>query len=294
MTLYQLFHQGRERLERAGVPEAQTDAGRLLTEAFGLDMAHFLMERMEPLEAGEAVSRAVEDYEQMIRKRCHRMPLQYILGSQEFMGLEFRVNSHVLIPRQDTETLVELVLREQKDVKKRVLDLCTGSGCIAVSLAALGGYEDVTAADLSPQAIRTAKGNEERLLKGSRISWYEGDLFGALPPGKMYDILTANPPYIPTGAIGGLQPEVQDYEPLMALDGEKDGLVFYRRIAREAGGWLAAGAWVYLEIGHGQAEAVLSLLSAAGFDNLNVIRDLPGKDRVARGRFPGKKGGNDV
>lgn len=283
MTLHQLLNQGTRQLERAGAPDPGTDARRLLLEAFCLDMVHFLMNRMEPLEDTQDVSRAVEDYRQMISKRCRRMPLQYIIGSQEFMGLDFRVNSHVLIPRQDTETLVELVLKEQKDPQKRVLDLCTGSGCIAISLAAHGKYEDVTATDLSEEALKTARNNGERLLEGRRIRFFQGDLFQALTPGDTYDILTVNPPYIPTGIMKGLQPEVRDYEPLMALDGNEDGLYFYRRIAGEAGRWLNAGGCIYLEIGHDQAQEVCRLLDDAGFDDVKVIKDLPGKDRVVRG-----------
>lgn len=296
MTLHQLLNQGTGQLERAGDGEAGTDARRLLLEAFRLDTVHFLMNRMEPLEDTEAVAYAVQDYRQMIDKRCRRMPLQYIVGSQEFMGLEFRVNRHVLIPRQDTETLVELVLEEQKNPRRRVLDLCTGSGCIAVSLAVLGKFQDLTATDLSEEALKTAKNNQERLLEGRRIRFLQGDLFHALRPGDTYDILTANPPYIPTQIIKGLQPEVQNYEPLMALDGDQDGLCFYRRIAAEAGEWLNAGGCIYLEIGHDQAEAVSGLLKEAGFDKIKVIKDLPGKDRVVRAELTDKKekGGSHV
>ena len=156
MTLHQLLNEGTNSLLRAGAPEAQLDARRLLLEAFHLDTVHFLMNRMQALEQTKAVEAAIRHYRQMIKKRCSRIPLQHILGNQDFMGLTFKVNKHVLIPRQDTETLVELVLEEQKDRKKKVLDLCTGSGCIAVSLAVLGGYADVTAVDLSLEALNVA------------------------------------------------------------------------------------------------------------------------------------------
>ena len=144
MTLYQLLTEGIERLDKAGDMEAQLDAKRLLLEAFQTDIVHFLMNRMQQLPEGEAVSQAISEYWQMIHKRCERTPIQYILGNQEFMGLTFLVNPHVLIPRQDTETLVEQVLAEQvrqDKKKKRVLDLCTGSGCIAISLMVKGGFE---------------------------------------------------------------------------------------------------------------------------------------------------------
>ena len=285
MTLHQLLNEGVVLLGRAGDPEASQDARRLLLEAFGLDTVHFLMRRMEVLEDTEAVKRASEDYRRMIGKRCRRIPIQHILGTQDFMGLTFQVNRHVLIPRQDTETLVELILEEQKDRTKRVLDLCTGSGCIAVSLAALGGYEDVTAADLSEEALKTAGANAARILGEGRIRLRQGDLFEALEPGDAYDILASNPPYIPTEVIKGLEPEVRDHEPLLALDGAGDGLEFYRRIASQARLWLRPKAAVYLEIGHDQAGAVCALLREAGFGGVRVIKDLPGKDRVVRGEL---------
>lgn len=164
MTLHQLLGEGASSLEKAGDLEAELDARRLLLEAFHLDTVHFLMNRMQPLSRTRDVEAATDRYREMIKKRSRRIPLQHILGSQDFMGLTFKVNEHVLIPRQDTETLTELVLQEQKDRKKKVLDLCTGSGCIAISLGVLGGYEDVTAVDLSAEALKVARENGERLL----------------------------------------------------------------------------------------------------------------------------------
>lgn len=279
MTLHQLLHEGASNLAKAGDPEAQLDARRLLLEAFHLDTVHFLMNRMQVLEQTDTVKAAADHYREMIKKRCRRIPLQHILGSQDFMGLTFRVNSHVLIPRQDTETLVELVLKEQKDTKKKVLDLCTGSGCIAVSLAVLGGYEDVTATDLSPEALKVAEENAKALLEqGKTVRLVQGDLFSCLE--GRYDIITANPPYIATEVIRGLQPEVKDHEPRMALDGDADGLGFYKRIAAQAGDWLNPGGCIYLEIGHDQGPAVSRLLKEAGFENIRIVKDTPGLDRV--------------
>ncbi len=279
MTLHQLLGEGASSLERAGDPEADLDARRLLLEAFHLDTVHFLMNRMQPLSRTREVEAATDRYREMIKKRSRRIPLQHILGSQDFMGLTFRVNEHVLIPRQDTETLAELVLQEQKDRKKRVLDLCTGSGCIAVSLAVLGGYEDVTAADLSAEALKVARDNAERLLgRDGTIRFLQGDLFDCVE--GRFDIITANPPYIATEVIRGLAPEVRDYEPRMALDGDEDGLSFYRRIAAQARGRLNPGGCVYLEIGHDQGRAVRGLLEAAGFENIRIVKDTPGLDRV--------------
>ncbi|MCI9048227.1 MAG: peptide chain release factor N(5)-glutamine methyltransferase [Hungatella sp.] len=279
MTLHQLLQEGASSLARAGDTEAQLDARRLLLEAFHLDMTHFLMNRMQVLEQTRDVGAAADRYREMIRKRSRRIPLQHILGSQDFMGLTFRVNEHVLIPRQDTETLVELVLEEHKDRNKKVLDLCTGSGCIAVSLSVLGGFEDVTATDLSFEALKVAKENAERLLdQGRAIRFLQGDLFDCLE--TRFDIITANPPYIATGVIRNLAPEVRDHEPRMALDGDEDGLCFYRRIAAKAGEWLEPGGCIYLEIGYDQGLAVSRLLEETGFENIRIVKDTPGLDRV--------------
>ncbi len=283
MTLEDLLKEGIRQLMEVQAPEAKLDAQMLLQEAFGLDMVHFLMNRRKPLEDSQTVQRAIEAYKEMIQKRCKRIPLQYILGTQEFMGLTFEVNCHVLIPRQDTETLVETVLEEQKGKNKKVLDLCTGSGCIAVSLAALGGYKEVTATDLSQEALKVAKRNADHLLGENYLCLRQGDLFHALLPGETYDILTCNPPYIPTEIIKELQPEVRNYEPFMALDGHGDGLEFYRQIADQVRDWLNPSGSIYLEIGYDQANAVSSLLEKAGFDNIKIIKDAPGLDRVVCG-----------
>lgn len=295
MTLQRLLNEGTRKLERAGDREAALDARGLLLEAFRLDMVHFLMNRMESLEETRAVEEAAADYRQMIDKRCRRIPLQHILGTQDFMGFTFKVDRRVLIPRQDTETLVETVLEEQKDPAKKVLDLCTGSGCIAISLMAMGGYDHVTATDLSGEALKVAAANGEQILgAGHKIQWRQGDLFQALsgeerylsdqgPRKAGYDIIVSNPPYIPTETIRGLEPEVRDHEPVMALDGDLDGLRFYKSIAGEAGKWLRPGGSIYLEIGHDQARAVTDLLREGGFVNIRVIKDAPGKDRVVRG-----------
>lgn len=300
MTLQQLLTEGTGQLARAGDSEAGLDARRLLLEAFRTDTVHFLMNRMEQLPQNEGVAQAIADYREMIKKRCQRKPIQYILGNQEFMGLTFRVNRHVLIPRQDTEILVERVLTEQASPRqagqgKRVLDLCTGSGCIAISLMAKGGFCQVVATDISSQALLVARENAKRILgeaqgEGMGLVFCQGDLFQALPSGLAFDILVSNPPYIPTQMIKGLQPEVRDYEPVMALDGAEDGLEFYRRIASEAEAWLKPGASVYLEIGYDQGEAVLGLLKEQGYGNIEIIKDFSGLDRVVRADYLPKEG----
>ncbi len=263
------------------------------------------MDRLRPLSEQDAkVQEQIRTYRGMIAKRASRIPLQQILGSQEFMGLDFFVNEHVLIPRQDTETLVELVLQEQQGPEKKLLDLCTGSGCIAISLAVKGGYRSVTATDLSEEALKVAERNAKMHgfamvsytetqaapeQAGHPFIFRQGDLFTAMPQSEAgtFDIITSNPPYIPTAVIATLEPEVREHEPMMALDGTGDGLKFYRRIAKEAGAWLKPGGAVYLEIGYDQGKAVSELLSEAGFDKVRVVKDLPGKDRVVCGIWPG-------
>lgn len=287
-TLQALLTCGQESLKQQGNLEAELDAKYLLLEAFHTDMVHFLMDRNRELPDNPENRRMTERYQEMIRQRAGRIPLQQILGTQDFMGLSFRVNRYVLIPRQDTETLVELVLKEHPGKGEQILDLCTGSGCIAISLAALGNYGPITAADLSQEALKVAAENSRRLLKEKgKVTFLQGDLFEALrTETRKYDILVSNPPYIPTQVIQGLEPEVRDHEPRMALDGSEDGLEFYRRIAAESPAYLKPGASVYLEIGYDQGDAVKALLEQAGFTHVRIIKDAPGNDRVAAACWP--------
>lgn len=290
MKLEELFSWGREQLREAKVPDWELDARYLLLEAFHLNLASFLTVRFQ--EIPQEQSREKERYQEMIRQRRRRIPLQQILGVQEFMGLEFQVNSHVLIPRQDTETLTELVLEECPDPSLSLLDVCTGSGCIAVSLAKLGGYSQVTALDLSREALETAGENARRLLSDYRGSFrlIESDMMRALGPEETFDVIVSNPPYIPTQVIEGLEPEVRDHEPRMALDGSEDGLAFYRILAGESPSHLKPGGRIYLEIGWDQGQAVFGLLERAGFDQVRILPDLAGNDRVAAALWPGKQG----
>lgn len=289
MKLYELLKEGCDRLMAAGVGDAEIDAKQLLLAAFDMDMTHYLLNRMQLIEedADARYHQQLEQYRNWIGVRSKRVPLQQILGETEFMGLPFYVNEHVLIPRQDTETLVELVLEDCRNEERScLLDICTGSGCIALSLAVKGNWEQVHAADLSEQALEMAQKNAERLLAGDsqkkqNFMLYQGDLFDALPhDGRKYDIITSNPPYIPTDVISGLEPEVKDHEPMMALDGCADGLAFYRRIAQEAEEYLANDGKIYLEIGYDQGQAVRELFTKAGYTDVRVVQDLAGNDRV--------------
>lgn len=289
MTLFHLLTEGTRALEHSGNPDAKNDAQQLLLAAFHLDMVHFLLNRMQELPKNEINQSSMDLYHKMIEKRRKRFPLQQILGCQEFMGLNFFVNKHVLIPRQDTETLVELVLEEQNNPDLRVLDVCTGSGCIAISLAVKGGYASVTATDISEEALKVAQRNAVSLECDERMRFFQGDLFGALPETEeKFDVMTSNPPYIPTAVIRTLEPEVREHEPMLALDGTEDGLHYYRRIAAEAGRFLKKGGSVYLEIGHDQGESVSALMRDSGFSDVRVCKDLPGKDRVVCAVWTGK------
>lgn len=286
MTLFHLLAEGIQTLDQSEIPDGKNDATQLLLAAFQLDMVHYLLNRMQELPDRQDVGEKTALYREMIGRRSKRIPLQQILGVQEFMGLEFLVNHHVLIPRQDTETLVELVLQEQQGGD--LLDLCTGSGCIAVSLAVKGSFDSVTATDLSAEALKVAERNAKKLYGGD-IAFYQGDLFEALPDKisggyPRYDVITANPPYIPTSVIPTLQPEVRDHEPMLALNGSEDGVYYYRRIASAARNYLTENGRLYLEIGHDQGRKVSEILEAFGYRDVRVVKDLPGNDRVAAAR----------
>lgn len=280
LTLDLLLAEGVKVLAEAGIEEATLDARYLLFEVFHTDMTHFLLDRGRVISEDDQVLEQVKQYRLMIEKRSQRIPLQHITGSREFMGLEFYVNEHVLIPRQDTETLVELILKDYKGRNPVILDMCTGSGCIAISLSKIGGFDDVTAVDLSKEALKVAKRNADVLLGPGRITLIESDLFQAIELKSRFDIIVSNPPYIPTEIIKELQPEVRNFEPMLALDGREDGLFFYRQLVSEGRRFLNPGGSIYFEIGYDQAESVSALLEDAGFAEIRVVKDAAGLDRV--------------
>ncbi len=278
MTCREAVEAGSRTLTEAGVPEAEWDAICLWEKASGMDRARYLTHREEPARADW-----LQAFQSLICRRARRIPLQHLTGEVWFMGLPFIVNEAVLIPRPETELLAELVLRETAGQQNlRLLDICTGSGCLAVSLAALGRFEKVAAADLSPEALAVARENAAR--NGCQVDFFQSDLFAGLPP-EPYQVLVSNPPYIPTGQLAELMPEVRDHDPRMALDGGADGLTFYRRLAGESRDFLAPGARIYWEIGWDQGEAVRRILAEAGFQNLRVLPDLAGKDRMVTGEW---------
>ncbi len=268
------------RLQEAGVENEEFESGYLLDFACGTNRSFYLLHKNE-----EMPGEAEVQFFALVAQRCLRIPLQQLTGEQEFMGLPFVVNKDVLIPRQDTELLCETAIakineRSKKGAGLRILDLCTGSGCIAVSLKAFCPAAEVVAVDVSPAALVGAKGAAEWNQTG--IGFLEGDLFASVQGG--FDFIVSNPPYIPAGIIRELMPEVSVHEPVLALDGGADGLAFYRRIAAESVGFLRPGAELLLEIGHDQAAAVSGLLEAAQFEEITIRQDLAGLDRVVSGR----------
>lgn len=345
-----VLNYGKKILKNAGIAEADLDAWYLFEQIFGISRAQYFLCARENIAGSTAQKMAVQEqtgnslesknaldcvelwlkeklsaYENTLKKRASRIPLQQILGQQEFMGLTFFVNEHVLIPRQDTETLVELVLNEQKDKNVSILDMCTGSGCIAVSLKKLGGYVCVEGADISEEALKVAKRNSEEILENSDavssrteqiqnctnltnnqnkqnnsaerkiseasklsqagVTFRRSDMFSNFPETEQFDVIVSNPPYIPSAVIEELEPEVRDHEPRGALDGTADGLYFYRILAEECAKHLTPGGHVYFEIGYDQGMAVKELLDNHGFEDTRVIQDLAGKDRVVCGAW---------
>lgn len=275
MTLREAWIFGKERLTGANVPEADLDAWYLLEWCTGVSRSHYLAY------PEEAISPEQErQYREALARRAQRIPLQQITGEQEFMGLSFLINEHVLIPRQDTEILVEETAKFLQD-GMRYLDLCTGSGCILLSLKTLRPGAEGEGADLSPEALKVAGKNRERLGLEARLT--ESDLFDKIE--GTFDVIVSNPPYIKREEIESLMDEVRLHEPYMALDGHEDGLYFYRRIVEEAPGYLRKGGGLFLEIGWDQGESVSELLRQQGFSDVKVVKDLAGLDRVVEGYY---------
>ncbi len=282
MTYRELYEYGKSRLSEAGIAEAGLDARLLLEYVCHADRNELILYADR-----ERNSMEEQFYRMVIEKRASRIPLQHITGEQEFMGLSFQVNEHVLIPRQDTEILVEETMRHLGD-GMRILDLCTGSGCILLSLLKYSNECEGVGIDISEEALKTARENAEKL--GLDAVFLAGDLFGPLAdfvsertPDRLFDMVVSNPPYIETAVIDTLMPEVRDHEPFCALDGGADGLQFYRRILAEAPAHMRRGAVLLFEIGCGQGEAVARLMQEAGFVQVEVLQDYAGLDRVVCG-----------
>ena len=282
LTYAEIYQWGFGELSAAGIDEAKTDARLLLEWCCGTDR-NTLLAHGERSISGEEY----EQYTNCIAARKQRVPLQHITGEQEFMGLTFVVNKKVLIPRQDTEVLVEEVMRHLHD-GMRILDMCTGSGCILLSLLHYSNDCTGVGVDLSEEALQVAWKNAERILGAqadgqTRVLFRQGDLFEGVEEDDKFDIIVSNPPYIKTDVIESLMPEVREHEPRLALDGHEDGLFFYRRILEQAGRFLAGGGMLFFEIGYDQGEQVSRLMEESGYMNVEVIKDFAGLDRVVCG-----------
>lgn len=319
MTYRECYEKGCRILNEAGIEEAVLDARLLLESVCGTNRNDLLVHGEQPVTAG-----AEEKYMDWIGKRAGHIPLQQLTGEQDFMGLTFTVNEHVLIPRQDTEILVEEALKELHD-GMRVLDMCTGSGCILISLLHYSNGCEGLGVDLSAEALQVAERNAQRILgeKPSKPVSLEiklpeakvdgdktfeaesGDAEAALDfaenetagrarflqsdlfenvEGK-FEIIVSNPPYIASAEVDRLMPEVRDHEPRMALDGTADGLEFYRRIIEGAGSHLVSSGMLFFEIGYDQGQAVSELMRQHGYREVQVVQDYAGLDRVVYGTY---------
>lgn len=307
MTLKEAYAQGTKLLEQKGILDAGLDAWYLMEYITGISRALYFSDSEREMDADLETG-----YFEVIKKRGQRIPLQHLTGVQEFMGLPFGVNEHVLIPRQDTEILVEeaLSILQKKRESVSVLDMCTGSGCILLSMMNLlcteygyvygtseknrsrreelaqpmtDGSHSVcgTGVDLSEKALETANENAKRL--GVSAEFYQSDLFGQVK--GRFSMIVSNPPYIRTAEIETLQEEVKKHDPRMALDGGADGLDFYRRIVWESREHLFPGGYLLFEIGFDQAKDVSALMREAGFQKISVKKDLAGLDRVVSGVY---------
>ncbi len=279
-------------LGSAGIEYADQESRLLMEYVCQADLGFYLLHADEKMPEDPT-----ERFFSLVEERCRRVPLQHLTGEQSFLGLPIRVNAQVLIPRQDTEILAEEAIRtvREADHPLRVLDLGTGSGCLAIAIKSFCPESEVSGSDICSQALKTAADNAA--ANSVEIRWILSDLFSAVE--GQFDLIVSNPPYIPSGVIDTLMPEVRDHEPRLALDGGPDGLAFYRQIIDACGfhsqsgcsysepdrSFLCPGGSLLLEIGADQAEAVTALLKEQGFEDIRVIRDLAGEDRVVTGRL---------
>ncbi|MBO6239878.1 MAG: peptide chain release factor N(5)-glutamine methyltransferase [Butyrivibrio sp.] len=279
MIYKEIYEKGTDILKRVGIRDDRLDARLLLEYVCKTD--HSTLFAHPDREISDLEERS---YMELISRRAQREPLAYILGNWDFMGLTFKVNENVLIPEQDTEILVEEALRYCED-GMRVLDLCTGSGCIALSILNFTNETKAVCTDISEKALNVARENAVTLGLDNRADFFCTDLFPE-NNGAKFDLIVSNPPYIASGIIETLAPEVKDYEPRLALDGAEDGLVFYRRIIKSVPDYLFSNGYLVMEIGYDQGEAVVSLLKQdKRYHDIEVIKDYSENDRVVRACF---------
>lgn len=276
MTYREAIVLGESILRKADIVDAKTDSWLLLAMACKIDHTYYYMHIDEEMTEEQA-----REFEVLIKKRAERVPLQYITGEQEFMGLTFHVNSNVLIPRQDTETLVEEALKVVRPGMK-IMDMCTGSGCVLISILKNAHDIEGIGYDISKQAINVAKENAK--LNEVPAVFERSDLFEDVVEND-FDVIVSNPPYIPTDVIATLMPEVAEFEPREALDGRGDGLYFYSKILEQCKNYMKSDGYVLFEIGCKQGDSVSTMMRLAGFSEVHVIKDLARNDRVVMGHL---------
>ncbi|MCM1106218.1 MAG: peptide chain release factor N(5)-glutamine methyltransferase [Blautia sp.] len=274
MTYREAIAQGEQKLNQVGIVEAKNDAWLLLAMVCKIDHTFYYMHMDE-----EMTEEQLREFRSVISKRAERVPLQYITGEQEFMGLSFHVNSNVLIPRQDTETLVEAALKQVRPGMK-IMDMCTGSGCVLISILRHSHGVTGFGYDISKQAIKVAKENARR--HDVAAVFERSNLFDEVVE-RDFDMIVANPPYIPTAEIISLMPEVSQFEPVKALDGHEDGLFFYKEMLKECANYLKPQGSVLFETGCEQGALVSAMLKYAGYSDVRIVKDLAHRDRVVMG-----------
>ena len=270
-----IINKAQNTLEAAGIADSQVDSWLLAEFVFRITRAKYYANMQMTVDGKSA-----EKYNELVNQRAGHIPLQHLVGTQEFMGLTFKVNENVLIPRQDTELLVENVADCLGNGERTVLDMCTGSGCIAVSIDRLSKDSKVTAVDISEKALEVAQENNR--FNNANVTFIQSDLFTNVT--GRYDIIVSNPPYIRTDEIPKLMEEVKSHEPVMALDGMEDGLYFYKKICNEASDYLNDNGKIFFEIGYDQGDDVSEILRQNRFCNIEVLKDLSGNDRVVIAR----------
>ena len=269
-----------EHFQKKGMDNPRLDAEVLLAHLLGIDRMGLYLNYDTPLKEGE---RAL--YREMIQRRIAGEPVAYIVGHREFWSMKFAVSPESLIPRPETEHLVEEAVRIGKELcpPQRVLEIGHGCGAVAIALATELTEAQIVATDISPGTRSLAQNNAEAHGVGERVRFVMGDLYP--PEDEPFDLICSNPPYIPTGEILHLAPEVRDYEPLTALDGGEDGLSFFREIAQGAADFLTEGGWLLLEMGKGQDPQVAVILQEQGFSHIDLVPDYAGVKRVIKAQW---------
>lgn len=280
-TIEQLLDYGKDKLIQSGNEYAKYDRKVLLEAALGCNYMYMLTHGEEEVSQDKE-----QQYRSWIKRRSEHYPLQYLLGYAHFMDYTFVVNEHVLIPRNDTEILVEnadtiLADMEKQQDKVKILDLCCGSGCIGISLKLYHEKMDLTLSDVSEEALAVTRQNLGKYQVDAKVNC--GNLFEGIS--DVYDMIVSNPPYIESRVIDTLMPEVREYEPMLALDGGEDGLAFYRSIIQQAVSYLGEHGWLFFEIGYNQGKDVATLMEDHGFSEVQVVKDYAGLDRVVYGHL---------